>query len=97
MPEIDDQLSDETAVPLKWLLALLAGCATFTGGAVFTGMYFGGRDANASALTQRVDRLEEAVKQIPQIAQGVARLEGAMGTLPSEERLPASHRRYDGP
>lgn len=98
MPDqhLDEKLNDETSVPMKWLIALLVGCASFTGAAVFVGMYFGGRDASAQALSVRVDKLEEAVKKIPAMAEGIARLEGALGTLP-EDRLPASSRRHEGP
>lgn len=82
-------ISDETNVPMKWVLGLLAGCAAFTGTAVGVGMYFGTGSANASHLETRVSKLEKAVEQIPQIAEGVARLEGAMGTLPKHRRMPA--------
>ncbi len=87
---IQTGLTEETKVPLKWVFIMLAGASGFVGGAVGLGMYFGGRDASAAALVTRVDKLEDAVKKIPEIAEGVARLEGAFHTNPNE-RLPASN------
>ncbi len=92
MPE--EHLSEETSVPMKWLVALLVGCASFTGGAVFVGMYFGGRDANASAITLRVERLEVAVDAMSLVDRRLARIEGALHIpVPEEDRLPAAARR----
>ncbi len=81
-------ITEETKVPMKWVLGLLIGCATFTGSSVFVGMYFGSRDANAGNLERRVTTLEESVRKIPEMAEGIARLEGAIGTLP-KDRMPA--------
>lgn len=96
MPE--EYLNDDTSVPMKWLIALLVGCASFTGGAVFVGMYFGGRDANASAIVLRVERLEVAVDAMGMVDRRLARIEGALHIpIPEEDRLPASGRRHEGP
>lgn len=85
----DLKLGDETGIPIKWVIGLLVGCATFTVSAFSAGSYLGSRDANAGALERRVTTLEEAIKKIPDMAEGIARLEGAMGTLP-KERMPAA-------
>lgn len=74
------KLGDETGVPIKWVYGLLAGCAVFTGTVASVGMYFGKGEANAASLSTRVDKLEDAVKRIPEMAEGIARLEGAIGT-----------------
>ena len=80
-------------IPLNWALALLAGCATFTTAAFTAGSYFGSRDANATSVEQRVATVEVEIKGIrdllPEMAAGIARLEGAMGTLPQGKRVPA--------
>lgn len=81
---------EKAKIPVGWAVALLIGCATFTTAAFSAGAYFGAGDAQASALEARVANLESAVKKIPEIAEGVARLEGAMGTLPDKKRLPAA-------
>lgn len=83
------KISDNTTIPIGWVFALLVGCASFSVAAVKAGEYIGGNDASAAAISMRVDKLEDAVKKIPEIAEGVARLEGAMGTKP-DERKPAN-------
>lgn len=77
-------VTEETRVPMKAVIALLAGCAMFTGSAVAVGMYFGGQNSDQRALIARVDKLEDAVKKIPEMAEGIARIEGAMGTAPKK-------------
>lgn len=85
-------INEETKVPIKWVIGLLAGCATFTGVAFTAGSYFGSNDANAIGIERRVQNLEDAIKKIPEMAEGIARLEGAMGTLPNG-RMPAEDKK----
>jgi hypothetical protein len=84
-------ITDETKVPLKWVIALLGGASVFVGSAVGLGMYFGARDANAQGLSRRVDKLEAAVETISVVDRRLARIEGALHvTVPAEDRIPAS-------
>lgn len=91
---LNTELTEKTGVPLGWLFTLLAGCATFTGTAVFIGMYFGGQSADAKAITVRVERLEVSVDAMSLVDRRLARIEGALHIpVPEEDRLPASTRK----
>lgn len=48
----------DSQLPLKSVLVLLGGCATFTGFAFKAGSYVTGRDANAVEVEKRVAKLE---------------------------------------
>jgi hypothetical protein len=87
---IDLSSLEKAKVPISWTISLLIGCATFTIAAFSAGAYFATGDAQAQALEARVSKLEKAIEKIPEMANGIARLEGAMGTLPKRsQRIPA--------
>ncbi len=84
-------LSEETKIPLKWVIALLIGASGFVGSAVAIGMYFGSRDANAAGLANRVAKLENEVAVFYLVDRRLARIEGALNIrVPEADRLPAS-------
>lgn len=86
-------ISEKTQVPMGWVIALVIGCAGFTGTAVAVGMYFGGRDANATALTERVATVEQRVDVLERVETRLARIEGKLGIYTSPEdslRVPAN-------
>lgn len=85
------QLSNNMSVPIRWVFALLAGCSVFICTAITLGMYFGARDATATELTLRVNKLENEIAVISLVDRRLARIEGALEIkVPREERLPAS-------
>lgn len=84
-------LSDDTRVPIRWVFALLVGCASTMGGAVLIGNYVGNNEARAQAVDKRILSLEAALESIPMIDRRLARIEGAQGIqVPKAERFPAS-------
>jgi hypothetical protein len=90
MPEkvVDEKTS--VKLPIKTVLALLAGCATFTGGAVKLGEYVGGSAVQAADIERRVAVVEQRVNVISLVDRRLARIEGALHVrVPEEERLPA--------
>jgi hypothetical protein len=89
------EVSEKTKIqlPIGWVLALLAGCATFTGMAFKVGGYVGGNDANATALVQRVIVVEQRVDVLERLDGRLARIEGKLGiyTQPQDSlREPAT-------
>jgi len=51
-------LSDETRVPLRWVLALLVGATGSLGGFVALGVWAGSIESKAESASSRVDAVE---------------------------------------
>jgi len=89
------KIDDKTSVPMGWVLALLVGCAGFTGGAVKLGEYVGGKDVSAAEVEHRVSKLETRVESQVAIAARIDRrlyrLEIVQGIkVPEQDRIPAA-------
>lgn len=88
----ETNLSDETRVPLKWVLALLAGATGSLGGFVAIGVWAGGVESRANTTEATVTKLEEKVEVIHQIDKRLSRIEGALGLPPKKFEDPSSEK-----
>lgn len=75
----DPSLSNETRVPLGWVLALLVGATGSLGGFVALGVWAGTIESQAMIANASVEKLEKRVEVIHQIDKRLSRIEGALG------------------
>lgn len=87
-------MNEKTTVPMRWVISLLVGCATATGGAIKFGEYLGGKDASAADVERRVVKLETRVDAQAALEQRIDRrlyrIEIVQGiNVPAGDRIPA--------